>query len=388
MGTYDSFTVDQLREIVDPDQPQTLRQQAEGWGKMAELLREYSLLLDERLRLVEDSWTGEAATMYFDEVRRVQEYIEDSAERATANCGLWCVIATMAGIAKHDVSHIHQLWKDLDAATDAVGLGFVAGVFGADQALEDFQRKPFDAASRQIMDVTMSAADESYARMRDFEEFEPPPSVDDSGLELQSVSTPAPPSGTAVAPPSTTVTATPAVPFGPAAPRPVVPSVIGSRPGMMPMARPMMGPGHTVPPVIGQRHGGSAQTGATGRLIGRDGVVRVTPDVDLRDPNASRAHYGGDDVNRGVIKSQNPQRVADEAQFKLDEEVRRLRERAYAHRVETLTADHSQYAIPGIVGDDSAWDTKAHDPGPVAFDVRRLRHRPVVDDWTLAVRRH
>lgn len=382
MATFNSYTVDEIREIVDPDHPETLLEQAKGWAEMADLLSEYGVLLEQRLELVEDSWTGDAARLYFDEVKRMQEYIEESAERATTNAGLWFLIGTLAGIAKHDVSYIHKLWKDLDNVTDAVGLGFILEAIGVDKAVEDFKRMPYDVASRQIMEATATAAEESYSQMRDFEEFKPPPDVDGSGPSLQSVSAVAPPGG-AVSLPSTTVASTAAMPpLGPVAMRPVVPGVIGSRPGMTPMPRPMMGPGHTVRPVIGQRTGESQQTKTPGRLIGRYGVVSATPDVDMRDPKASRIHYGGDDVNRGVIKNNDPQRAAEEARFKLEEEVLRLRERAFAHRADDLTPAHTQHVLPGIVGDDSGWDRKTHDPGPVAFEMRR---RPDRDDdaWTV-----
>lgn len=373
MRQFDSYTVDELREIVDPDRPETLQQQSEAWGDMAVLLQEYSLLLEQRLKLVEESWTGNAATLYFDEVKRVQEYIDESAERATTNAVLWCTIALMVGIAKHDVSHIHKLWKDLDGATDAVGLGFILEAFGVDKAVENLKRMPYDEASRQIMDVTMAVAEESYAQMREFEEFTPPPSVDESGLQLQSGYS----IGGATLP-ATPTTVAPA-PTPPLSTGPMVSPVIGARPGMFPAQHPMRGPGTTVRPVIGQRGSPSGQTKPTGRLIGRYGVVSTKPDVDLRDPNATRDRFGGGDVNRGLIANKDRPTTA-ESRFKLEEEVLRLRERAYAHRADALSADHSRHALPGIIGDDSAWGKATHDPGPVMFEGQRRRHAPD-DGW-------
>lgn len=376
MRQFDSYTVDELREIVDPDRPETLQEQSEGWGDMAVLLQEYSRLLEQRLEMVEKSWTGDAATLYFDEVKRVKRYVDESAERATTNSVLWCTIALMAGIAKHDVSHIHKLWKDLDNTTDAVGLGFILEAVGVDKAVENLKRLPYDEASRQIMDATMAVAEESYAQMREFEDFSPPPSVDDSGPQLQSAY---PAGGATIAAPPATVAPTPTPPLSTG---PVVSPVIGARPGMFPAQQPVRGPGATVRPVIGQRGGASGQAKPTGRLIGRYGVVSATPDVDLRDPNASRAHFGGGDVNRGLIANNNDRHTSAESRLKLEEEVLRLRERAYAHRAGTLTADHSQHALPGIIGNDSEWGKAGHDPGPVMFENQRRRHDPD-DGWNV-----
>lgn len=379
MRQFDSYTVDELREIVDPDRPETLQQQSEGWGDMAVLLQEYSRLLEQRLEMVEKSWTGEAATLYFDEVKRVKRYVDESAERATTNSVLWCTIALMAGIAKHDVSHIHKLWKNLDSTTDAVGLGFILAAFGVDKTVENLKRMPYDEASRQIMDATMAVAEESYAQMREFEDFTPPPSVDGSGPQLQSVHTAVPPGGATVAAPPTTVVHAPS-PLAPMPMRPVVSPVIGTRPGMFPAQQPLRGPGATVRPVIGQRQSTSGQAAPAGKLIGRYGVVSSTRDVDLRDPQASRAQYGGGDVNRGVIGTSDDRPTTAESRLKLEEEVLRLRERAFANRAEALSAGHSQHVLPGIVGNDAEWEKAPHDPGTVMFEGQRRHHNPD-DGW-------
>ena len=51
-------------------------------------------------------------------------------------------------------------------------------------------------------------------------------------------------------------------------------------------------------------------------------------------------------------------------------------------RADVLSAEHSRHILPGVIGDDSAWDRADHEPGPVLFGVER-RPRAPDNGWTV-----
>ncbi|MGH8793072.1 MAG: WXG100 family type VII secretion target, partial [Stackebrandtia sp.] len=169
MGDFDSYTLDEIREMVDPDRPDDMGAQADSWTAWARLLNEQAETLESRLEAARPSWTGAASDVFFSEMYRRHDELRDAASTADDNAAAWSRIRDHADYAKSQVIAIHAEWRQSNPS----------GSGEPGDPAEDERRKPFDERARKVMSDTAGETDFDYRALRFHEPLTPLPDVDD-----------------------------------------------------------------------------------------------------------------------------------------------------------------------------------------------------------------
>lgn len=180
MTHFDSLSIEDLREVVEPDRPESMERQAGRWAAIGDFYTGQAALLDDHLTAIRPSWTGSAAERFYFEVERVVDDLQLAAEVAEGNATGWRSITEYVRYARTEIIALHDEWLLVKAEMD-----------GEDDEATLEARRAYDDAARAIMAFTADETTDVYLReLWHPEPFEPiGPDGDDHQAEYTRRST-------------------------------------------------------------------------------------------------------------------------------------------------------------------------------------------------------
>lgn len=177
MGDFDKYSLDEIKEIVNADDPAAMREQVEGWKAMKTFFDEQLRRFDERVGPLQTTWSGPAADVFFGEVAGVRQTLKDAVDKAQGNAEGWTAIAARTETAQGKVAEIYSRYqtamnkantdyekaKQEDKDNFNWGWGGLSDIWDdPDAPKQDEVRAPFDREARSEMDSATTVAQDQY----------------------------------------------------------------------------------------------------------------------------------------------------------------------------------------------------------------------------------
>jgi|GEM_PF-6095021 len=154
MTYFDSLSIDDIREMVDPDRPELMTRQADRWAAIGTFYTDQATVLDDQLTAIRPSWTGSAAERFYAEVEQVVLDFQQAAEVADGNAAGWHDITDHVRFARDEIIALHTEWQTVK---DELGAD------GDEEAMVE-ARLTYDEAARSIMTIIAEATTDIYLR--------------------------------------------------------------------------------------------------------------------------------------------------------------------------------------------------------------------------------
>ncbi|HIW61871.1 MAG TPA: hypothetical protein H9881_05400 [Candidatus Stackebrandtia excrementipullorum] len=340
MGEYDQYGLPELCDIVEADNPEEMRRQADGWGVLAEVYEDQLGCLTMAQTRLSRAWNS-ATSPAGDVFGGLETALSEAARTARANQDAWHGIAHYTEYAQEQLADLHRHWleakKTLDAPPDRTYVPESVEVQVMDGVDEERMRVSYDETARRVMDLVAAYTVELTGQLREMPTYTPPTS-EDGGLSL-----PTPEAATATDPHSGGTAPDgnedPHLQHGPGA----VPFSGGMGPGAGPMLA-GHGGGGAVPPTAPGGLSPGASGGGTAPML----ASPATPAPGRqRVPRITRAPKGAE-VRRepGAIGKRSGRRpVAVPVEY----DVARLRRRAATEHAEDDEWKNPPESGPGII---------------------------------------